>query len=193
MLLQRLADGLDRWSSGWTIALSVALYAFYLASVMPAQSLESQAYAGNWGGPDRHFFYTPGELYAQVATWGEAGRQQYINFRLGLDIGFALTYAAFLITITSVAVRRAWPGNEGRRRLNLVALVPMTCDLLENSLGIGLVAAFPGRLDALAWLATVVTALKWLSLAVAHVVLVYCLVAAVRASFTRKHLRKFHF
>jgi hypothetical protein len=185
MLLQRLSDRLNRLSSGWTIALAVAIYAFYLTSVMPAQSIESQAYAGSWGGPDRHFFYTPNELYAQIATWGAAGRQQYINFRLGLDVGFALTYAAFLITITSVAVRRAWPGDARRRRLNLVALVPMTCDLLENALGIGLVAAFPARLNAVAWLTTGVTALKWISLAVAHVVMAYALVAACRSAFRR--------
>lgn len=177
---QSLSNRLDRMSSGWTIAIAIGVYALYLTSVMPAQSLESQAYAGDWGGPDRHFFYTPDALYAQVATWGAAGRQQYINFRLGLDIGFALTYAAFLITITSVAGRRAWPDDARRRRLNLVALLPMTCDLLENALGIGLVAAFPARLDAVAWLTAGVTALKWLSLALAHVVMVYALVAAIR-------------
>jgi len=33
---QALADRLDRLSSGWTIALAVALYAVYLTSVMPA-------------------------------------------------------------------------------------------------------------------------------------------------------------
>jgi len=190
MSLQRLSDQLNRLSSGWTIALAVALYALYLTSVMPAQSVESQAYAGSWGGPDRHFFYTPDELNAQVATWGEAGRQQYINFRLGLDIGFALTYAAFLLTITSVAVRRAWPGDARRRRLNLVALVPMACDLLENALGIGLVAAFPARLDAVAWLTTGVTALKWISLAVAHLVMVYALIAACRSAFRRDPLSR---
>jgi hypothetical protein len=156
----------------------VLVYAVYLWSVMPDQSLESRAYAGAWGGPDRHFCYTPDELYAQVATWGAAGRRQYINFRLGLDIGFALTYAAFLVTVTSVAARRAWPGDARRRQLNLVALLPMACDLLENALGIGLVAAFPTRLDAVAWLAAAVTALKWTSLALAHVVLVYTLVVA---------------
>ena len=177
---QALANRLDRLSSGWTIAVAVALYAVYLATIMPAQSLESRAYAGDWGGPDRHFFYTPDELYGQVATWGVAGQQQYINFRLGLDIGFALTYAAFLVTVTSVAVRRAWPGDARRRQLNLVALVPMSCDLLENALGIGLVAAFPARFDAIAWLTAGVTALKWLSLALAHVVMVSALIAAGR-------------
>jgi hypothetical protein len=187
-LLQRLADRLDRWSSVGTIALAVALYAFYLASVMPAQSLESHAYAGNWGGPDRHFFYTPDELYARVATWGEAGRRQYIKFRLGLDIGFAFSYAAFLITVTGVALRKAWPGAARRRRLLLLALIPMSCDLLENALGIGLVRAFPARFDALAWLTTCITALKWISLALAHLVMVYALWAACRSAFRRDPL-----
>ena len=163
----------------------VAIYAFYLTSVMPAQSIESQVYAGSWGGPDGHFLYMPDELYAQVATWGASGRQQYINFRLGLDVGFALTYAAFLITITSVAVRQAWPGEVRRRRLALVALLPMACDLLENALGIGLVAAFPARLNAVAWLTTSVTALKWVSLVVAHGVMVCAIVAACRRAARR--------
>jgi len=184
-LWQTLSARLERLSSGWTIALAVALYALYLTSVMPAQSLASQAYAGSWGGPDRHFFYTPDELYAEVATWGAAGRRQYINFRLGLDIGFALTYAAFLVTVTSVAARRAFPGHDWRRQLNLAGLLPMSCDLLENALGIGLTAAFPARHDAVAWATAGVTALKWASLALAHVAMGYALVAAVSSRARR--------
>lgn len=184
-----LSAGLNRLSSPGTIAVAVALYAVYLGYVMPAQSLESQAYAGDWGGPDRHFFYAPDELYAQLATWGAAGRQQYINFRLGLDIGFALTYAAFLITITSVAGRRAWPERDRRRLLNLTALVPMTCDLLENALGIGLVAAYPARLDALAWLTSGTTSLKWVSLAVAHGAMLYALASALAGTLAAQRRR----
>jgi hypothetical protein len=185
---QALSNGLDRVSSAWTIALASGAYALYLTAIMPAQSIESHAYAGDWGGPDRHFFYTPDELYGEVSGWGAAGRQQYIDFRLGLDIGFALTYAAFLITVTSVAVRRTWPGNARRRQLNLVALLPMGCDLLENALGIGLVGTFPARLDAIAWLAAVVTALKWLSLALAHLVMIYALAAAAGNAFRHRRL-----
>lgn len=175
-----LSARLDRLSSGWTIAAAVALLALYLTSVMPAQSLASRAYAGEWGGPDRHFYYTPDEFYGQIATWGPEGRQQYIEFRQGLDIGFALTYAAFLITITSVAARRAWPAPGRWRQLNLAGLAPMVCDLLENLLGMALVAAFPTRLESVAWLAAGVTALKWTSLALAHVAMLYALLAAFR-------------
>jgi len=175
-----LASRLYRLSSGWTVAASVAAYALYLTSIMPAQSQASRAYAGDWGGPDRHFFYTPDEFYAQVATWGASGRQQYIDFRLGLDIGFALTYTAFLVSVTGVALRRAWPGDTRRHGLLLLPLLPMACDLLENALGIGLVAAFPARWDGVAWLTATVTALKWASLGAAHAVMLYALVGAVR-------------
>ena len=188
--LQVLADKLDQLSSAWTIALTIVIYAIYLTSIMPAQSIESRVYAGDWGGPDRHFFYTPDELYAAVATWGPAGRRQYIDFRLGLDIGFALTYAAFLATVTSVALRRAWPGEARRRQLNLTALLPMGCDLLENALGIALVGAFPARLEAVAWLAAGVTALKWLSLSLAHIVMLYAVAAAARRLRARPSSRR---
>lgn len=174
---QKFANRLESLSSGWTILLAVAFYGFYLTAIMPTQSAESLTYAGDWGGPDRHFFYTPDELYAQVSMWGAAGRQQYIDFRLGLDIGFALAYTAFLITITGVAIRKAWPGDARRRLLLLLPLLPMSCDLLENALGIWLVSAFPQQLDAVAWFATSTTALKWLSLAAAHGVMLYALVA----------------
>ena len=182
---QKLANRLESLSSGWTILVAVAFYGFYLTTIMPAQSAESRTYAGDWGGPDRHLFYTPDELYAQVATWGDAGRQQYIDFRLGLDIGFALAYAAFLITITGVALGKAWPGDARRRLLLLLPLVPMTCDLLENALGIWVVGSFPQRLDGLAWLSTGVTGMKWVSLVVAHGVMLFALVGASRSAFRR--------
>lgn len=179
--LDTVAAWLDRASRIWTALPATVIYAWFLVSVMPAQSARSRNYAGDWGGPDRHFFYTPDELYTQVATWGEAGRQQYVDFRLGLDIGFALAYGVFLITWTGIALRRAWPGNRKARRWLLLPLLPVAFDLLENILGIALVRGFPERQDALAWLAATITALKWSSLALAHGVLLVALLGAIRA------------
>jgi hypothetical protein len=185
-LLDSLAGYLDRGSRGWTACLAVLIYAYFLAAVMPEQSAQSRSYAGDWGGPDRHLVYTPDEFYGQVATWGAAGRAQYVDFRLGLDIGFALAYGAFLVTLTSLALRAAFPFDRRRRRWNLVALVPVTCDLLENALGIALVQAYPQRLDVLAWLASGITLLKWTSLVVAHLVLAYALLRAAAAWWRRR-------
>jgi hypothetical protein len=182
-MLQKISAALYRISSIWTVVAAIVVYGFFIARVMPAQSADSAAYAGDWGAPDRHFFYTPDELYTAVATWGDAGRQDYIAFRLGLDIVWALAYTAFLLTITSYALRAAFPIGDRRRLLNLIPLIPLVCDYLENALGITLVSAFPQRLDGLVWLATLTTGAKWSTLAVAHLVMLYALGAAAWARF----------
>ncbi len=179
-MLQRLSLLLDR-AARWPVLLAVTLvYAWFLGSIMPAQSEQSRAYAGAWGAPDRQLFYTPDELYAQLATWGEAGRRHYVDFRLGLDIAWALTYAGFLVIAIGLAARRAFPAGDRRRWLNLVPLLPLACDLAENALGIVLVTNSTTRLDALAWFAAALTAAKWLLVGAAHAVLVFVLVAALR-------------
>lgn len=181
----RLSTRLDRLASPWTLAATVALYAVFLASIMPRQAADSRAYTDAWGAPDRHLFYTPDELYRHVPAWPAAGRRDYIQFRLGWDIGWALTYTAFLVIATSLALRRAFPVGHRRRRLNLPALVPGLLDLAENGAGILLVANADTRLDALAWLAAGLTGAKWLTLGVAHVILLYAVVRALGAARQR--------
>ena len=179
MTLRSVSQLLHRGSSLWTIVISIALYGLFISQVMAPQSAEVSAYAGQWGSPDGHWFYTPDTLYRELATWGDAGRQHYIDFRLGLDPVWALVYTAFLVTVTSVASRYAFAAGDPRQQLNLVALLPMLADLGENALGIVLVANFPQRLDALAWLTTSVSFSKWLTLTIAHGIMLYALGAAL--------------
>lgn len=179
-MLRRLSSLLERASRASTLLAVTLVYAWFLGSIMPGQSAQSRAYAGDWGAPDRQLFYTPDELYAELATWGEAGRRHYVDFRLGLDIAWALTYAGFLVIAIGLAARRAFPADDRRRWLNLVPLLPLACDLAENALGIMLVASYPTRLDALAWVAATLTTAKWLLVAGAHAVLVFVLAAALR-------------
>ena len=182
MILNRLSAACDRLSHGWTLLATVAVYAIFLATVMPGQARDSQAYAGDWGGPDQHLFYTPAELYQHIPDWPAAGRRDYIRFRLGWDIGWAATYTAFLVIATSLALRRAFPAGHPQRRLNLPALVPGLLDLAENAGGIVLVANADSRLDALAWFVAGLTSAKWITLVLAHLVLLYAGLAALRAT-----------
>jgi hypothetical protein len=181
--MRSLSALLHHLASRWTILLVTFIYAWFIATVMPAQSIESWEYAGQWGAPDRHLFYTPDELYAELRWWGAAGRQHYIDFRLGLDIVWALAYSLFLILVTSVALQVAVPANDWRRKLNLLGVIPLLSDLTENALGIWLVGDWPARHDWAVWFASSVTAIKWLSLGLAHVVMVVALVAAAKVRF----------
>lgn len=179
--MSTLSGWLHRFSSGYTICLSVALYGLFIGFVMAPESEVVATYAGNWGSPDGHLFYTPDELYAQISTWGDAGRAHYVDFRLGLDPLWALVYTAFLVTVTSVALRNTYPADDRRQFLNLFPLLPMLGDLTENLLGIILVSNFPERYDALAWLAATVSGLKWITLVIAHLIMLYAIGAAVAA------------
>jgi hypothetical protein len=178
MPARRLSASVYRVSRPPVLLAAIALYAVFLSTVMPRQAEDSRAYAGDWGAPDRHFFYTPADFYRHIPAWPEAGRRDYIGFRLGWDIGWALAYTAFLATATSLALRRAFPDGHPQRRLNLATLVPGLLDLAENAAGIVLVANADTRLDLLAWFGASLTATKWLTLAVAHLVLGYALLRA---------------
>jgi hypothetical protein len=179
-ILHKISDLLYRLSSVWTALGATLIYGFFIATVMPAQSADSASYAGDWGSPDRHLFYTPDELYASITTWGDAGRDDYISFRLGLDILWALAYTGFLVGWISCALRYAFAETDWRRLLNLWPLITLCSDYAENALGILLVANYSTRLDFFALLATSTSALKWVSLVIAHGILIYALGKAVQ-------------
>lgn len=184
--LHNLSALFYRGSSWYTVAIVVLVYGLFLMFVMAPQGELMRTLASDWGAPDGHFFYTPDELYAQLALWSEAGRQQYIRFRLGLDPLWAVTYASFLITISSLCLNYALPANDRRRLWNLLPLLPAAADIVENFLGVVLVSQFPERLDWLAWITACVTAFKWTSLGFAHVLMVW----AIGMAFWRRTQQK---
>ena len=186
-MLLKLSSIFYKVSSWQTILISTLVYAAFLAGVMIPHGAEMQSFAGDWGAPDGHLFYTPEILYAHVASWGDLGRQHYIDFRLGLDPFWALTYTAFLVTVISVALRRTTAADDRRRILNLLPLAPMLADLTENILGIIIIANYPGRLDSLVWLTASVSGFKWLSLGLAHLFMVYALILAGMSIARRTH------
>ena len=183
--MNTLSDWLYRCSSWPTIIFATIVYGIFMSAVMSPHAEDMASFAGDWGAPDGHLFYSPDELYAQISTWGEAGRAHYINFRLGLDPVWALAYTSFLITITSVALRRATLPDDRRRLLNLVPLVPMSADLAENALGIALMSAYPARLEWLAWLTATTSCFKWVTLALAHLLMLYALGIALTGFLRR--------
>lgn len=159
--------------------LVTLVYGWFIATVMPAQSAISLTYAGEWGAPDGHFFYTPDVLYEQLKQWSDFGRNDYIRFRLSMDILWALAYTAWLIATISCALRLSGAHLSKWGNLNLLPLITMGADYIENGLGIVLVNALPERLDGIAWIVAGFTAFKWSSLALSHIVLITALAVAL--------------
>ena len=178
-MLAALSCRLQRVSDWRTILLVLLLYNIFLSQVMAPHAEEMRSFAGDWGAPDGHLFYTPDKLYSELTTWGDAGRQHYIDFRLGLDPVWALLYTAFLVTTLSVALRRIYPMSSRMQQLNLLPLIPMLADLAENFMGVALVSAFPERMDWLAWIATSTSSIKWITLTIGHLIMLIAVAVAV--------------
>ena len=174
----RLTAFLYRFAD-WRIAILVTLvYGVFLTQVMAPQGAVMDATAGDWGAPDGHFFYTPATLYAEIGNWSMAAKSAYIDFRLGLDPLWAVVYGSWLIVFTGIGLRNATADESRWRRLILLPLLPVVADISENLLGIMLVTALPEQLPFLAWLTACITASKWLTLALAHLVALAALAGA---------------
>jgi len=184
--VRALSNLLYRLSSWRSIVLSIVIYGWFLSQVMAPQADAMQAFAGDWGSPDGHFYYTPDELYAHLSTWSAAGQQQYIDFRLSLDPVWALVYSLFLITVLSVTLRMLYPRDAPQRLLNLIPLLPMLADIAENFMGIAVIHNLPQRLDVLAGLTAATTTFKWTTLALAHGLMLLCIICAAWQSIHRR-------
>ena len=115
--MNRLSQLIYRCSSWRTALVSIALYAVFLSRVMVPEAAAVAEYAGSWGSPDGHFSYAPDTLYSEIERWGADGRAHYVAFRLGLDPVWAFVYSAYLLTLTSIALRYALTDDDRRRRI----------------------------------------------------------------------------
>ena len=109
---------------------------------------------------DDPVFYTPGEIFSILDTWGETGRSFQLWLHLTWDVVVpVLGFLTFGLSLSWLWMRAA-PPESRLRRLNLLALAS-GFDLLENFSQAVLILAYPARPAWLAWLKTLFTLSKY--------------------------------
>jgi len=160
--------------------LGVLLLAFpvlvsqWLVAGAPWALARLQVVSAGAGLPDFRFWYSPEQLSALVAAWGEAGASVYRQVLWPSDAAFAVAYGGFLTALVLYLLKK---GNPRRSWWYTVALVPgggAVADLAEDAL-VSWFTVVPW--DPVAWVAAVATALKWSALGITLVVLVVGTVA----------------
>jgi hypothetical protein len=158
-------------ASGRLTLLSVVVFAVFIVWALPTQSAAAETYAAGAGSVDTRLTYSVEDVYRIAEAYGEQGRRAYVQARLTFDVVWPLAYAAFLSLATSWLVQHSAPGKDWLRRLNLLALGGLLFDYLENLTISIVMAAYPGRLDALAQLSAIFTPIKWVLVGSAFVAL----------------------
>ena len=78
-MLLRLSSWIDRVSSGRVTLAALALFLLFMILVLPRQAASAQAAAGGAGSPDTSLLYTTQDLYRFAESYGETGRQAYVQ------------------------------------------------------------------------------------------------------------------
>ena len=160
--MDRLSKWLIKQSKGWLVLVSLAVFALFMAFVLPDQAAKADEYARGSGSPDTSMFYTPAELFHLAELYGEAGRQAYVRARFSFDLAFPLVYGFFLVTILSWLVDNGLdPGNPWRK-VNLFPVFGVIFDFMENIATSLVMPGYPERPSFLAVLAAIFTLTKWI-------------------------------
>ncbi|WP_158861563.1 hypothetical protein [Lunatibacter salilacus] len=134
-------------------------------------------YFGDFEEPilDTYTYYSAGEAYEAIESYGEYDRQKYIRGTLMLDFIYPIIYCLML----AFAIYRL----NGSGKIAAVPLWIIPVDYLENSLIIFLISKFPIRYEVLAGIAGIFTLTKW-------VMVVICLLGILVLFFSRVIIKK---
>jgi hypothetical protein len=169
--MESLSQRLIQLSSTRVTVLCLLGFLAFTALVLPGQAQQAELRSAGSGSPDLSLIYTDDDLYQMAEAYGEAGREDYIRERFAFDLAFPLIYTAFLLTAASWLVQRAGIAGTRMQWLNLVPLLPFGFDLLENGLASLVLARYPETTPIAAYLAPVMTFLKWTSLGASFLIL----------------------
>lgn len=183
--MQTLSNLLRKYAFGWLVLLFLAGELYFNAVVLPAEA----EVLGETGPIDLQFFYTPDKVYDMVEAYGPEVRAQYARFALTGDIAYPIVYTLFFSLAISWLFKRGLPADSRLHRLNVVPFGAGIFDVLENLAIVGMLNGHPAEPGWLAWIATVLTMVKWL-FAIASIGLILVGVfLAVRGAFSKSPAR----
>jgi hypothetical protein len=142
------------------VLIFIGVNLLMLSPISPFTTL--QAYSGGAGLLDVAFLYTPDDAYEVLAAYGPAGRHYYSTVLAPIDFFTPILMNLFLSTTITMVFRHAVPANDPRHKLNLLPVIAMAGDYLENLAIVGLILAYPTRIDLLAVAASFFTAIKFM-------------------------------
>ncbi len=148
-------------ASPWLFAASIAVFALFMAFVLPGQAAKTAEGTPNGASFDTSFFYTPAQAFDRAAAHTPEARFAYIAARWSFDLAFPLVYGLFALAGWAFGLTRPGP-RMAARRLAPVALLGPAFDFAESIAATVIMASVPAR--PLGWgiAASIATPVKWL-------------------------------
>jgi len=161
-MLNAISQKFYAWTTGWRVVILLVADALMMGYIMPLAAGILAFAANNSVLPlDWMFFYTPAKAFEMLDKYGAAGRAVYLKIELTADIIYPIIYTLFFGFLISWLFQRAYPHNSNMRKWNIVPVGAWFFDLLENIVILSLLAVYPSKPAALAWMAMLIGVVKW--------------------------------
>jgi hypothetical protein len=161
-MLNTISRKFYAWTTGWRVMILLIANALMMGYIVPLAAGILAFAANNSVLPlDFMFFYMPAKVFEMLDKYGQAGRSVYLKTELTVDIIYPIIYTLFFGLLISWLFQRAYPSDSNMRRWNVVPLGAWFFDLLENIVIVALLAIYPSKPAALAWLAMLLGLVKW--------------------------------
>lgn len=181
----RISAAIYRLTNPLSVTAITLLFGLYVFYILPNSADVDRIVGESLRFPFfKYLVYAPADFYGQLEAYGPEGRKDFVSYRIVHATAWLLTLGGFLALATSAALRYALPPDSRVLQLNVVALLPSLFDLLENQLQNVLVLLYPEQIGALAVLAAGFTAIKWVTLLAAFLILIYALAYALKTRIT---------
>jgi hypothetical protein len=181
-MLIRLSNLFHSWARGWLIVALFVAFVVFVAVTLPALQA---APGGSIVSLDAQLFYTPEEAFSTVGSYGEASRF-WICMYLTWDIVNPILYTLIFSLLISWLFQRSFKPESTLQKLNLLPVGAGLFDLLENFSIVTLLATYPVKLTAVAWLSAVCTIGKMSLLGVSTLLILVGLIMAAVKRFKKQ-------
>jgi hypothetical protein len=191
-ILDLVSDRIVAITSGKMILAALAGYVFLLVLIngQPFGVVQLKEITGGAGILDLEVLYTPEQAYALFAAMGDAGRTFDLTHIVPLDMLFPLAYTLFDAIAITWLLHRWLPAGSRWHRLNVVPVFGGIADYLENLGIITMLVAWPAPLPDIARFTMVAGLLKFLSGALAMLIIIGALagwgITIIKGRFGRR-------
>ena len=132
-----------------------------LSPFSPSAELMALAHGRNV--PDAQFWRSADALYSILSDYDFYGIHLYLTRISPIDLFIPLGQALFLSIAITLVFRHAFGANSGWQMLNTLPFAAMVGDYLENASIVSIMLSYPNRLDPLAVVAGLFTAVKFIA------------------------------
>ncbi len=168
------------------VFLSLLIFMSFILFVLPQESAKSEAF-GLSESIDTSFLYSADDLYRIAESYGEDGRAFYIRQRFTFDLIWPIAYTQFILIASAYFYKKT----KLLKASNLlyVALIAAAFDYLENIMTSTVLFRFPQTTPIVADLAGIMTLLKWSTLSLAFMILLFLMFVAAFTQLKQRMTR----